>query len=459
MVEPGTPPVVTIDGAVAPIPNLRVLAAGTVDAQSGAVRIAWNDGHTVQVTNHGDYLDAELAASLASTGWAGLLGNASGSLDDDLQLPNGTVLAQPVGLSLLYGEFADGWRVTQAGSLFQYAPGTGASSFTDRSFPDSAASVSQLPAATFDAAKAACLAGGVNPGPALENCILDVGHTGEMTFVAAAAATPPPLATCVPDCTGKPCGGGDGCGGLCPSACPSSNGCAPMPLKVAGAWSGDGTTIDGQGGHNATLVGTAAYTSGLRGQAFSYPDATAQIVVPYDPALDATQAVTLEAWVRPDPGGNCGGAWGDYCQVLAKEPDDNSVFPYPPGHGRNYYLGYYNSGGGTLVVDASYTNGQVNYPVGGGTIVPGQWSHIATVIDPLGSGMIAVYINGIKTAETPAPVPLESSLNSLKIGGGGTASRLGFIGAIDEPAVYMRALSPQQIFGIYSAGPAGKCPR
>src|SRR5205807_9956787 len=65
----------------------------------------------------------------------GLLGTDSGNPANDLALPDGTVLPQPVSQSTLYGQYADAWRITDQTSLFDYAPGQSTATFTNEDFP------------------------------------------------------------------------------------------------------------------------------------------------------------------------------------------------------------------------------------------------------------------------------------------------------------------------------------
>jgi hypothetical protein len=53
----------------------------------------------------------------------GLLGGNSGQAAD-FQLPNGSVLPQPLSSDQILGSFADAWRVAPGASLFDGGPGT-----------------------------------------------------------------------------------------------------------------------------------------------------------------------------------------------------------------------------------------------------------------------------------------------------------------------------------------------
>ena len=114
---------------------------------------------------------------------AGLLGNFNGDRTDDFQLRDGTVLPQPLPETVLYGAFADSWRVTQADSLFLYAEGETTETFTNRDFPTNIVRLSDLDPDIVAAAEAVALANGLTPGTfAFETTVLDVALTGSDEF-------------------------------------------------------------------------------------------------------------------------------------------------------------------------------------------------------------------------------------------------------------------------------------
>ncbi|MEO1004732.1 MAG: bluetail domain-containing putative surface protein [Cyanobacteria bacterium J06638_38] len=63
-----------------------------------------------------------------------MLGNNNGIEGDDLALKDGTVLTAPVNFDDFYTDFADGWRIDQEESLFDYADGEDTSTFTETNF-------------------------------------------------------------------------------------------------------------------------------------------------------------------------------------------------------------------------------------------------------------------------------------------------------------------------------------
>ncbi len=86
----------------------------------------------------------------------------------------------------LYEQFADAWRVTDATSLFDYAPGTNTATFTldewPRSNPESCALEGQMSAqpATPEVAAEACK--GVTDAAQRADCVFDVTFTGHTGF-------------------------------------------------------------------------------------------------------------------------------------------------------------------------------------------------------------------------------------------------------------------------------------
>jgi hypothetical protein len=109
-------------------------------------------------------------------------------------LPDGSSLgSKPVSLSQRYIDlnqtFADAWRITDASSLFDYAPGTSTKTFTNREWPPEESEpciVPDSPPVTpidWDRAVEACR--GIIDADNKTNCAFDVAATGEFGFVKA----------------------------------------------------------------------------------------------------------------------------------------------------------------------------------------------------------------------------------------------------------------------------------
>ena len=117
---------------------------------------------------------------------AGLLGNADGDTANDLALRDGTVLAQPVAFDVLYGAFADDWRITDASSLFEYENGLGTADFTDLSFPAAGVTLDDFPLEVVAAAEAA--AAGIEDPALRKAAVLDYLVSGNTDYIDAAMA-------------------------------------------------------------------------------------------------------------------------------------------------------------------------------------------------------------------------------------------------------------------------------
>ncbi|RLC19900.1 MAG: hypothetical protein DRI57_06070 [Deltaproteobacteria bacterium] len=119
----------------------------------------------------------------------GLLGNADGDPQNDINKRDGTNLGTNLDFAMLYPNYADSWRISQEESLFDYAFGETTETLTDRSFPRILARMADLPDDARAAAEQVCLEAGISNPVLLEDCILDVALTGEEGF----AQLPPDL--------------------------------------------------------------------------------------------------------------------------------------------------------------------------------------------------------------------------------------------------------------------------
>ncbi len=116
---------VYIDGAAdttLQVGATQSLADGTLARLSSATyRLTWNTGEsvTVAVTGQGGWLDwsVGLGPQDGAGSMQGLLGSDSGQATD-FQLPNGSMLPQPLSNDQILGSFADAWRVAPGASLF-----------------------------------------------------------------------------------------------------------------------------------------------------------------------------------------------------------------------------------------------------------------------------------------------------------------------------------------------------
>jgi von Willebrand factor type D domain/Lectin C-type domain len=190
---------VLVDGQLAS-GSVTLGSDGSLGIQGGSITIVWAAGDTLQVQFRGDHLDVVPALTDDRRGRTrGLYGSLDGDRTNDLALPDGTPLVQPVSFAMLYGAFADGWRITQAGSLFDYTTEETTATFTIAGFPRQHVSTASLTDDQRAAAEATCRAAGVTDAVRLEACILDVGLSGNPALADGAAAAPTPVQSTADD--------------------------------------------------------------------------------------------------------------------------------------------------------------------------------------------------------------------------------------------------------------------
>ena len=227
--------------------------------------------------------------------------------------------------------------------------------------------------------------------------------------------------------------------------------CLP-PMGIVGWWPGDAVTHDVISGRHATLRGGASLGPGLVREAFTLNGDQQFIEVADDPGLNVgTNDFTFELWVRFN---NVDGE-----QVIAEKYVETMAASPPPA-------------GWTVTklpnneVRLALAGGQNVDSLPAGTILPGTdtWTHIAV---RRSGNTFTTFQNGSPTASGEFSVNLDSR-SSLKFGHRGNPSDTpGSVdtrdfwlnGAIDEPALYKRALSDQEIAAIFQAGADGKCRR
>ncbi|MEW5915629.1 MAG: PxKF domain-containing protein [Gemmatimonadota bacterium] len=217
-------------------------------------------------------------------------------------------------------------------------------------------------------------------------------------------------------------------------------GCITPPLGMVHWLPADGAPLDIVGNNHGRLQNGATFGSGLVGQAFSF-DGVGSVQLSPLPNVTTFSSVTLDFWINVvsfSSGAINDGAGSTFIDRLGE------TFPL---FGLKAVAGQF--GFQVRYDDLSGLGGPV-----GGTIVPGQWTHIAMVRDyPIA---FHLYVGGVLVASTPDS-PRSLRLSELKLGHHNQASLLGFVGLIDELTIFDRALSHAEIQAIVTAGSSGKC--
>jgi hypothetical protein len=180
--------------------------------------------------------------------------------------------------------------------------------------------------------------------------------------------------------------------------------------------------------------------------------------------LNFSGQITLEAWIKPDA------TQGDPARIishgpqtlssyLAGPPPDDNAAPLetsevflrvegPPGGPYDYVVG---SAVFTNGVGTTYYKASAQAPAG--DFGAGAWTHLVGTYD---GANWKLYRNGVELASAAAAVGALPVINGdWAIGATGNGWTNSFAGAIDEVAIYDRALSASRIAAHYSLGKSG----
>lgn len=226
--------------------------------------------------------------------------------------------------------------------------------------------------------------------------------------------------------------------------------CVPPPPGLISWWPGDDNANDIMDSNNGILLNGATFAAGKVGQAFSFTGGMSQVVVADSSNLDITTAVTLDAWVNPNPG-SLAGCPQNHCAVVAKGnwPASRNYGLWIRGDG-GIGTGYVTTGGASIFAHTA-----------GGLVPEGSFTHVAAVLNPA-AGEMRIHVNGVSHPVSisggSSSSPLLDNNEPLGIGFSDPGGfQHNFYGIIDEVEVFNRALSVAEIQAISNAASAGKC--
>jgi hypothetical protein len=222
-----------------------------------------------------------------------------------------------------------------------------------------------------------------------------------------------------------------------------SDSCDPAPAGIVAWWPGEGNAHDFIGTNNGVLEGSISFGSGEVGQAFLFNTLTDAVMIPASDSLNvgAGSGFTLEAWINPSD--------------VSKLHPIFEWFNVETLFGVQLYISQ-DSGPGSLyanIVESDGTWHQMASPVA--PLATNVFQHVALTYDQA-SGMATIYYNGAILAQANLGSYTPRTTDDLYLGN--EPGGLGYTGLIDEPAIYNRALSSNEIAAIYIAGSGGKCP-
>jgi len=218
------------------------------------------------------------------------------------------------------------------------------------------------------------------------------------------------------------------------------------PNGLVVCFAADGTTVDFVSGKSGTATGATLYTAGKYGQAFAFGDYTGDIAFANTPPLNVGvgSGLTFSAWVKTTGTGTLGA-------VMPSTPGNGPIIEFEGGA----HLWSHNQGNApetsafTNLIDTTRTwHIMQQYNV----LPIGQWSHVAVTYDRA-SGVAVLYTNGIavETQNFGSFIPITNT--TLHIGSRVSSwidiTKEAFDGSIDDASIYNRALTQDEIKGIY----------
>lgn len=212
---------------------------------------------------------------------------------------------------------------------------------------------------------------------------------------------------------------------------PPQTACIQPPSEMTAWYAGDGTAEDIQGGNDGTIVGSGVtYAAGKVAEAFQF-NGNGEVQVPDASAQDATNALTLDAWINPTSPANTG-------SIVFKGNRG--------GHPQPYSL--FINGDRTLqfrVGNAVTFDSMQSF----NAIPLSDYTHVAATYDGV---RMRIYLNGVlDSVKTTGIGTLADSDQPLFIG------TFGYQGAIDELEIFNRVLTLEEIQLLVAAGSFGKC--
>jgi uncharacterized repeat protein (TIGR01451 family) len=228
----------------------------------------------------------------------------------------------------------------------------------------------------------------------------------------------------------------DNSGSTTTSVAPTS--CTAVPSGAVAWYRAENNGVDSIGPNFATANGSASYTTGEAGQAFSLNGSTAYVSAPDNASLHLTTALTVEGWFFLSGGSGV----RTIVSKTAGAGFSNSFVVYIASNGA-IAAAY----GDNTAIDGFSTS---TFPT------TNVWHHFAYTYDGTTQQL---YLDGASAGSAAATPAIGYDTHPLLIGADiDNESLISFFpGRIDEVAIYNRALSSTEIQSVYGAGTFGKC--
>ena len=222
--------------------------------------------------------------------------------------------------------------------------------------------------------------------------------------------------------------------------------CLAAPQGLVALWPGEGNAKDPINWNDGTVRGNLLYTNGIVGEAFTFRNPNTLISIPTAPFLNLSSEAgfTIEGWVNPSNALN-GTLWewssGDLgVQVGLSSAGSISISR-------------------SIAVNLRDTSG-ISHPfsTAANVMTNGVFQHVA-VVYTRSNGTAQIYRNGLLLTNRNVGNFVPQTGYPLHLGGrpSGEAAVTGaFGGAMDEIALYERALTAVEVQDVFNAGAAGR---
>ncbi|MBC8074404.1 MAG: LamG domain-containing protein [Deltaproteobacteria bacterium] len=237
--------------------------------------------------------------------------------------------------------------------------------------------------------------------------------------------------------------------------------CVAPPDGIVAWWRGDGDFLDAVGPNHGTPTGGATLArDGMPGGALRFDGLDGAVLIGNDASLQfGLGDFTIEAWVRIDadeaPRGSSSTTPGDLTIAAkmsaadAANADGWRLFKQQQGE---FWFCFGSDVNGCGEAEST----TVRTPAG--SPVAGTWSHLAAVHE---GQQIRIYLDGALEDSRAMRAAVNTDAASLYLGAstsepGDPPINAFFYGALDELALYARALTDDEIFALATSA-TGKC--
>lgn len=222
--------------------------------------------------------------------------------------------------------------------------------------------------------------------------------------------------------------------------------CAVTTMDLVSWWPAEVDVLDAIGNNHGGYVGAMNRASGKTGLAFNFDTAGAYVTIPAAASLNvgANAGFTVEAWIYPT-------------DIASAHP----VFEWGRVNnnwGVHFWISVNLAGGGSGSLYANVADtggGGHSFSSAPGRVPANVWTHVALTYDKA-SGVGKMFCNGTNVATATLGSFTPQTTSPLHLGYR-PYDNTRFAGMIDEPALYSRALSTNEIQAIYLANGGGKC--